>query len=261
MILTILRWLERLSLDAVAVAVVWGLALAELTGRRLDAWPVVVLALATWLTYVADRLCDVRPGRPVPVTDRHLYYKTHYKTFAIVWAVVFVAAVLVAVVDLPFWKWAGGWGVVLAVAGYLALLSRNMSPSNRLLLKRLAVPVIFTGGVGWMSECWRTQPGQLALGILLFSALGNVLLISYWESHDNSRPQWLVPAGWISVLGLSALGIVALMLHFHLGLAGLACASGYAILFKLIKPGSEQPVRALVDGVMLLSGAILLIVL
>jgi hypothetical protein len=255
----LIRWLERLSLDAVIVAVVWGIALAELAGGKLDLWPVVVLALATWLTYVADRLWDVRPGRPVPETDRHRYYKCHYRSFAFAWSAVFVCVVLVAILDLPVWKWAGGWGVVACVVGYLALLARDWGPSSRLLLKRIAVPFIFTIGVGWMSECWRVLAGWPALGILLCGALANVLIISYWESHDTTRPRWLLPACWASVAGLASVGSVTLLLHIPLGGAGLVSAAAYAWLLMNVRPGSGVPVRALVDGVLAVSGILLLL--
>ena len=78
----VFKWLERLSLDAVLVAVVWGLALG---GKGMG---LIVLGLATWLTYVADRLWEVRPGKPVPQTDRHSYYKSNYTVFRTVWLAV-----------------------------------------------------------------------------------------------------------------------------------------------------------------------------
>ena len=57
----LVRWLERLSLDAVIVAVVWGLALGKDTGNPGLLVSIVILGCATWLTYVSDRLWEVRP--------------------------------------------------------------------------------------------------------------------------------------------------------------------------------------------------------
>lgn len=254
-----IRYLERWSLDAVLVAVVWGLALEQLAAREMDLWAVAVLALATWLTYVADRLWDVRPGRTVPQTDRHLYYKRNYKVLLSLWAAVFFCSVILSVLVLPLWKWGGGWILVSVVAAYLFLLARDWNAFIRLFVKRTAVPVIFTCGVVWISECWRVPEGWAALCILLFGATANVLIISYWESHDTSRPAWLKPACWISVAGLCISSAATLLLHLHLGGAAMFSAVAYAILLRTIHPRSSLPVRALVDAILAVSGILLLL--
>ena len=48
------------SLDAPTVAVTWSLAFAWAAQVRLPGWIPLLLALACWAVYVADRLLDAR---------------------------------------------------------------------------------------------------------------------------------------------------------------------------------------------------------
>lgn len=56
------RWLNWLSLDAVAVAVSWSFVFARMTGARLQTVEIVGLAAGVWLVYMADRLLDAGTG-------------------------------------------------------------------------------------------------------------------------------------------------------------------------------------------------------
>jgi hypothetical protein len=250
-----LTWLERLSLDAVAVAVVWALAL----GGAAHIIGVEVLALATWLTYVADRLRETRPGREVPQTDRHLYYQRHYTAWRTVWVAGFVSAVCLAVVGLPVWKWAGGWLVVLGVAVYLYFLGLNLGARKRLLLKRTAVPVVFVAGVAWMAESWRSPETCLGTAVLLCGALVNVILVSTWEGGAGKLPQslrWLYFAG---LAGLGLLGLAGLLVAVPVGLGSLTALGGFLALHGCIRRESGGNLRVVADLVLILAGLVLLV--
>jgi len=251
---TLFQWLERLSLDAVMVAVVWGIALGRDSGNSALIFSISILGCATWLTYVSDRLWEVRPGRDIPATDRHLYYRNHYKVFAVIWLAVFILTVLFALLMLPLWKLLCGWLLVGLIVLYLLLIGMMNNPSARLLLKRTLVPMVFTCGVVLMAESWGT-PGGIAGSVLLLSAaLVNVLLISYWESHDENRPEWLVPANVASLVLLLICAHVALFMNWVLGLAGLICAGGYFYLLIQVKSGKAKHIRTWVDAVLVLAG-------
>ncbi|MGD0347604.1 MAG: hypothetical protein ABSA85_12650, partial [Terracidiphilus sp.] len=66
------------SLDAPTVAIVWSLAFAWAGHVHLPLWVPLLLALATWCVYVADRLLDARAGLRVParhtLRERHLFH-------------------------------------------------------------------------------------------------------------------------------------------------------------------------------------------
>lgn len=248
------KWIERLSLDAVIVALLWGLAM----GMR-GVVELLVLGLATWLTYVADRLRDVAPGREVLATDRHMYYRNHYRGFVVLWFCGFVGVTTLAVFALPLWKI--GWGLILVglIVLYLWALGKIEKPDSRLLFKRVTVPVIFACGVGWMAESWK-NPDEIYLTILLFAgALVNVLLISYWENRDKELPKWLPRMLGASVIGMFCLSQFGLLYFLSAGIGGLVSVLGYFILLLLVQAKKAVNVRAWSD-LILAAGAIVILI-
>ncbi len=260
MLSAIFKWLERLSLDAVIVAVVWGIGLEEVVGRPIGLGGVIVLALATWLVYVADRLRDVGPGRDTPKTDRHLFYDLHYKPFTFVWLGGFLLSLVLAVVSLPAWKILWGWVLVLGVVWYLWILGKELGPGKRMIIKRVSVPLIFTLGVGWLAEVWRNGEAILATCVLLAGALTNVLLISYWENRNRQVPAWIPKALGGGLVALLFLGNLGLWYHLPGGLAALSIAAVYFILFLQIRIGKMHHIRAWADAGLLFGGLILALV-
>ncbi|MEX0331552.1 MAG: hypothetical protein AB3N64_09035 [Puniceicoccaceae bacterium] len=254
------RWLERLSLDAVIVAVLWGWVLSLLAGLTVNPATLLVLAMATWLTYVADRLRDTAPGREVPETSRHLYYRRHYNQFRTIWLAVFPMTVLLAVLLLPLWKVLWGWSLVAIIAAYLHLLGKAANPSQRLLLKRLMVPIIFTAGVGWMAEGWRTMESGAAVLILFLASLVNVLLISMEEGKDSLVPRWLPGFLGASLVALVLAGNASLLIHWPVGVAALYCSMVYFVLLLRIKGSRVDWIRLWADAA-LADGAILIVIL
>ncbi|NDV63434.1 hypothetical protein G0Q06_13295 [Puniceicoccales bacterium CK1056] len=253
--------MERWSLDAVLVAGAWGIAVGRTAARDIDLWSILVLILSTWLTYVADRLWDVRPGRPVPQTDRHMYYKCHYKEFFLLWGTLFVGSLVLSWLVLPFWKWAGGLVLVAGIVGYLAVLSCTWKDSTRFFLKRIAVPVIFMAGVGWMSEGWRTPEGLAALFVLLCCAFANLFLISYQESRDSIRPSWLEPALKWSLFGVAVSGTLLVFPFWSVGSGALFCGVLYLGLYSHLMKSKEtvSGIRAVVDTILALSAIVILL--
>jgi len=240
-----IKWLERLSLDAVIVAVVWGYVLGDLGGKIPDWKTLLVLALSTWLTYVADRLRDVGKRGGVPETDRHLYYKNNYRIFSILWIALFMVDLIVAWFILPEWKIL--WGIVLVsgIIAYLSIVRRIAHPSVRIAFKRLAVPLIFTAGVCLMSESWHSTEGVHGSLILLLGSISNLVLISWWEDQEKKMP-WLLPVWIIFLMTLIACGLP--------GLIGAAC---FALIGWLCQKNRGVPLRAMADGVLVIIAGIL----
>lgn len=256
----IFRWSERLSLDAVIVAIAWGIVIGRFATISIRFLDLFILGLATWLTYVADRLWEVRPGKMPPETDRHLYYRKNYKIFKLIWIINLIFSIALATVYLPVFKLLWGWGIVASIVFYLWLISRLENPSSKMLLKRTLVPLIFSAGIFLMMEGWRTPMAAIASSMLLSLALSNVLLISYWENSHGNRPKWLMHGTPVSLIILLVCAHVALFFNLPLGLAGLACCGGYFFMFIHIKTASANHVRGWVD-VMLAVSAILVVLL
>lgn len=247
-------WVERLSLDAVAVALGWGLALGGDHAGGLE-----VLLLATWLTYVADRLWEVRPGRTAPRTDRHLFYQRHYRMWRLIWAGGFLLAVGLAVLRLPAWKLVGGWILVAGIVVYLYILGKGLSPDIRLALKRTVVPLIFTAGVLWMTESWRQPELLLGTGVLLCGALVNVILVTLHERPDRELPELLRLLYACGMGGLMGLAVIGLMLGPAVAWSASAAFTGFFILRMLILRRRPGRLRLAADLVLLLAGCVFLV--
>jgi hypothetical protein len=76
-----LRLWHLASLDAPTVAVVWSLGFAWAAKVSLPAWIPVLLALAAWSAYIADRLLDARAalrnGNLQSLRQRHWFHHRH----------------------------------------------------------------------------------------------------------------------------------------------------------------------------------------
>ena len=259
MVRSCVKWLERLSVDAVLVGVLWGLALESSAGRPMRVGEIAVLALSTWLTYVADRLRDAQEAQLAAGTDRHGFHERNRRELVLAWLVVFTLAVIMAVAVLPGWKVLGGWVLVLGVVVYLWLLKQPMAERSRMLMKRLVMPLIFAAGVAWMTESWRTTEGIGAMVMLFGLALANVVLISCQENRGREELDWLWKLLGGALLGLLAAGNAALLLHWPSGLAGLACAAVYFGLMLRVKAVGVPAIRIWVDAVLAAAAVLVLI--
>ncbi len=250
---SVAKWMERLSLDAVVVALLWGIAM----GMR-GMLELLILGLASWLTYVADRLRDAAPGQSALSTDRHLYYRDHYKRFGGLWSGGFVVVVALAVLSLPFWKIGWGLCIILGILVYLWGVRNIEDAGKRLLIKRTAVPMIFAGGVCWMAEGWRSHSGIYLTILLLFGAMVNVLLISYWENRDKEMPKWLPHFMGASLVGMFCLSQFGLLYFLYAGIGGLVSVLGYFILLLMVQARKAGHVRAWSDLILAFAAVVII---
>lgn len=247
-----IRWIERLALDAVLVALAWGWALSQAVDGRRSPETALVLGLATWLTYLADRLRDSRPGVSPPATDRHAFSRRYWKGLSALWGMVFLLTATWAHLRMPGWKLAGGWLLAGCIVAYLGLLFLPLKGSTRLLAKRLVVPLVFTAGTAWMAEAWRTPSGRTGVLVLFLGAMLNLFIISHAEARKADL-RLLARRG--AVLSWAALAMVVaagLVLDRTEALA----ASPGLVLFGLLARGNlaaeEKPVRLCADGILVL---------
>jgi hypothetical protein len=79
-----LYWWHLLSLDAPTVAAVWACLFARITHIRLPWIAALILALGTWLIYIADRLLDgISPDELKRLRERHHFCARNCKRFLI----------------------------------------------------------------------------------------------------------------------------------------------------------------------------------
>ncbi len=78
----LIRWWHLLSFDAPTVAVVWAYLFASVMHVRLPWLGALILALGTWLIYIADRLLDgISHDELKPMRERHHFYARNCKHF------------------------------------------------------------------------------------------------------------------------------------------------------------------------------------
>ncbi|KAF0094673.1 MAG: hypothetical protein E1N59_1677 [Puniceicoccaceae bacterium 5H] len=243
------RWIVWLSLDAPLVALFWTFAWGrQLTGAAFHP-PAVLVGLAIWLGYVADRLLDVkRYDGEGPESARHAFYQRHERTWWRIW----IAGVGLEFVLALCWLDGAMWlrGVLLALLAAAYALSLSWWQGwTRLYYKRVAVALLFAAGVvvflPWQIE---TLHAWLCMALL---ALINLVQVTSWQAQSRR----LV---WFGVQFVLATGVMQLaMLDWtpHLRV-GLLVAALSMMLLQLWKPPETEMDRLLPDACLMLGGLI-----
>jgi len=191
-----LRLWHLASLDAPSVALVWSLAFAWVARVRLPWWVPVLLMLAVWAVYVADRLLDARAGlrsaRLNSLRDRHLFHWRHRRMLLPLAIAAASAAAWLVFVFMP----AGALerNSLLAVAS-LVYFTR-VHTGSRLSLpvsKELLVGLLFTAGCALPAWSRAAIPRHTLFLPLLFPVVFFTLLawlnchaIDRWEAYPDS---------------------------------------------------------------------------
>lgn len=188
------RW-HLLSLDAPTVAFVWSYALARSANVQLPILGPVMLAIATWLLYVADRLLDsMQPSHAALLKDRHLFHALHCRSL-LLFSIPSIAALLwfiVARMDPAPRR--EDFFIAGSALVYLFFVHLPFSPAKSepfRLPKELFVGIIFAAAC--VVPAWSRQPtARPSLLILstLFAGLCwlNCVAIEQWESPDKDAP-------------------------------------------------------------------------
>jgi hypothetical protein len=186
------RWWHLLSLDAPTVAALWSWSFARAMHIHLPWSAPLLLALGTWLIYIADRILDVlRGGASGTLRERHFFYARHRARTLAVGALASLA--LLWLIFMRMNPAARREDVVLFAAAlvYFCLIHvwAPQSPSGieRWFPKEIAVAVVFAAAVA--VPAWSRIQGQRILLtplVVLFSLLCwlNCVAIEKWEKSE-----------------------------------------------------------------------------
>lgn len=230
---------HRASLDAPTVAVVWALAFAWAARVSLPWWIPVLLALAAWAVYVADRLLDarraMRSGRTRGLRERHFFHWRHRRILAPMAAAAAAAAGGIAIGFMPAPARERGTVLAAAALGYFSCVHfAGMSATRygrRLgfrIPKELLVGVLFTAAS--VLPAWNRvseQSWEFAAAAAYFAALAwlNCHAIDRWED---------LPCESFSngiAVATSALGLAGM-------LAAIGAGLGHSRWGALLAPGA-----------------------
>jgi hypothetical protein len=233
-------WPNLLSLDAPVVALLWQMLFARCFHARVDPLPSILLVLAVWLIYAADRTLDAWMGSSA--RPRHEFYRRHWRALLPLWFFALAAGSALAWTRLTREMLYSGIALGGAVLLYFTLLHLGIFQKT----KEAAVAVLFA--LGATLSAWTNVRTAVDIGtIVLFSCLCwiNCVAIEHWEGES----EWPIaaPAGFVAV--------AAAMLLFSsrpvLGGAVAASALCFVLLDSARRHFSRDALRVLADVALL----------
>ncbi|HTY84864.1 MAG TPA: hypothetical protein VMB19_11635 [Silvibacterium sp.] len=191
----ILRWWHLLSLDAPSVAALWSWSIGRAIHLHLPPSSPLLLALGTWLVYVADRILDGLPASaPARLRERHLFYARNRKTILaaaaavgslLLWLIVTRMSPAARREDTELFAVALVYFCLIHLIGRFRRSGPNDPGIERWVPKEAAVAVVFAAAVA--VPAWSRLPGERALLLPLISIFAllcwlNCVAIEKWET-------------------------------------------------------------------------------
>lgn len=188
-------WANAISLDAVAVGVLWNFVF---TFQFCDRWPAIyepaIIGLSIWLVYTADRLFDsLRLDTDCPHSLRHRFHFANRRWLVLIWFGVLLAdtAIIVGFANENQLRW--GCAAIALVVAYVSGV-QWLVRSTKWFPKEFQVGAVFAFGVSLTA--W-SEANQMAFIPLLVSTLmagvlfaANCLAISEWERELDASQQF-----------------------------------------------------------------------
>ena len=242
------QWPNILAIDAALVAVLWQLALARVLNIEIGWGASGVLGLSVWLTYVADRLYDVRSREKVLLFSlRHQFAKRYSQTLWHVWFVLLAMNLLLAR-QLTAMQVKNGSLLLIFCLLYTVL---NQKLSRRFFPKEICVALIYAGGVIIFLPV--AHPIGF-FGVFTLLCLLNCLMIGAREKVIDAKMHVHSVAALVGEYWLAPLALIGAGLTIWLGdelWLGLAISFGLlGLLHGLRKRISVEAFRVLADTVL-----------
>lgn len=200
------------SLDAPTVAAVWTLAFAWAGGIQLPAWIPVLLALAAWSVYIADRLLDARSALRVgnldSLRERHLFHHRHRRVLLAIAVAAACACLWIVFTQMPSIARERNSFLAVAALAYFTSVhsSRRLTifSISPLLKKELLVGLLFTAACALpaFTRAVQHSRGPLMAVAAYFALLAwlNCHAIDRWEARDCSNGPQIVKSACLLVL-------------------------------------------------------------
>ena len=244
------QWPNILAIDTALAAILWQLGLVRALNTEIGWAASAVLGLSVWLTYVADRLFDVRSREKVALFSlRHQFAKRYRQALWCVWFVLLAMNLLLAR-QLTAMQLKNGCLLLIFCLLYTIL---NQKLSRHFFPKEICVALIYASGVIIF------MPVAYPLGffgVFALLCLLNCLMIGAREKVIDAKMHvhsiaTLVAERWLTLLALFGAGL-AIWRGGELWL-GLALSLGLlGMLHGLRKRISMETFRVLADASLVL---------
>ncbi|MGZ0657418.1 hypothetical protein ACWPKO_02770 [Coraliomargarita sp. W4R53] len=245
------QWPNVLALDAALIAALWLIALESAHCVEIGWGAHAVLGLSVWLTYIADRLYDVRSrDMSTLLSARHQFSKRYATQIWYVWFLILGANLLLAtqLTDLQLKHGA----LLLAICLIYTLLNQKLS--RRFFPKEICVALIYAGGVAVFLP--KTVPAGFFETFACLCLL-NCLIIGAKEKHIDSKMRVHSVATLVAERWLTPLALIGAGLAFWSGgelWLGLALSFGLLALLHGWRQRIEtETFRVLVDAALLVT--------
>jgi hypothetical protein len=182
----VLHWWHLLSLDAPTVAALWSWSMARAVRVELPWSAPALLALGTWLIYVADRILDgvhdgIQPGR---LRERHFFYVRFRRRFLIAGAIGGLVLLWLVATHMGATARMEDTLLFTVAVAYFCVIHLCGPQSERWFPKEIAVGLVFAAAVA--VPAWSRLAGhRLSLVPIagLFAGLCwlNCVAIEKWE--------------------------------------------------------------------------------
>lgn len=216
-------WANLISLDAVAVGLLWQLVFTiEFCDRLPNMAEAAMLGLTIWLAYTADRLLDsARLELSQPHTSRHRVHLEYRKYLITAWVVALAidAALVVTCATDSQLRW--GYIGVAVVLAYVAGVQFRYVP-RWWIPKELQAGMVFALGVSLLS--WSEVGSDRAAALFVSTSMAGLLFaancfaVASWECDlDASQgfTSWVTrypnSSRWLTIGLLGLLTITALL--------------------------------------------------
>ena len=178
------QFVNVLSLDVVAGAIVSALFFARIFAVQILSWGVGALGLTVWIIYTTDHLVDARSVQTPASSKRHRFHQNHFALLASVLLLAMVIdGIMISFIRKPVLY--SGLALAGAVIVYL-LFQRNLK-----YVKEFCGALLYSVGV--LLPAWSLSPTAINLSQGLFIAefcitvLCNLLLFSLFDHHHDLR--------------------------------------------------------------------------
>jgi len=269
--LKLIHFIQNLSIDITAGAVIMTLFIAKVFGVELTLPMVLGLSIAIWLIYTVDHLFDARKSKEGPTNPRHAFHQKYF-TLLVAMAILIFAVGVWNLNHLPESTLIYG----LMLAGLSAIYLIYSFVSKKPFRKELFAALVYAAGIVVaplsVLEIIRWYEGLLIVQLFLL-AYANLLIIPLYEHDIDIQDQHasvatLKGASLVKqrVLLICTLSTLLLVIQTFSPISAIALwlmALMIFVLFTLINRQDlfrrYQLFRVLADGIFFLPGIYLLV--
>ncbi len=181
-----ITWITSLSLDAPIVVAVWQNAISVHYSIRLSLYHRVLVFLAVWLGYTADRWIDAWRHR-VNVSQRHSFHAIRRWTLLAVWVSILVFSIIVSFQKLTPIELRNGFLLALASLVVTGLIQLDNFGKYKTTLKSAFTALLVASSVLVFATPESLKLTLEALSVMTPLFFLNCILIHSWDRAIDAK--------------------------------------------------------------------------